>query len=412
MKRTPLKTKKIYTLLIVGFIALFLINIPNVNAQTRDWKMGKLSQGEGKWGKFWKPSEMFRWWDPEHFYECDNGIEGTFEGKNCVTCHKVVTPGIVNDWNASAHSKKGVTCDKCHGNDHQKLRMPTTETCNPCHEKEVNQFRSELTSGHPSHARAFHPDIVEFGWQISKPQEEVNGCAQCHVIENRCDSCHTRHRFNPEEAKRSEACQVCHMGPDHSEWECYQSSLHGIIANMEGDSWDWSKPLKDGNYRTPTCAYCHMYDGNHNAIKNTVFGDMGITEVDRGLDKYKEQRDGWISICDDCHSPRFAAAYLRDADEAVRISHKKVREAKSVIDGLYKDKLLDAMPKDLAPFLDQGHSWAPGSRMHNVTAIEREFFDLTVFHTPTVFKAVFHVSPDMATVKNGAFKTGRISCQD
>ena len=398
------KNSKLISMLIIGMVMTFCFTMPTVNAQDRDWKMGKLSQGEGKWGKYWKPSEMFRWWDPDHFYECDNGIEGTFEGKKCVGCHAVVSPGIVNDWKLSAHSTANVTCDQCHGEDHQNLHMPTTDVCKTCHEAQVAQFKSELESGNPSHARAFHPDIVEFGWQISKPQEEVNGCAQCHVIENRCDSCHTRHRFNPQEAKKPKACKVCHMGPDHRGWETYESSLHGVIADMEGDSWDWDKPLKDGNYRTPTCAYCHMYDGDHNATRKTVFGDMGITEVDRGLAKYKKQRDDWIRVCSDCHSPRFAAAYLRDADEAVRISHKKVREAKKVIDDLYADGLLDAMPKDLAPFLDQGHAWALGSRMHNVTAIEREFFDLVVFHTTTTFKAAFHMSPDVSTVKSGAFK--------
>ncbi|MGR3179358.1 MAG: multiheme c-type cytochrome [Candidatus Anammoxibacter sp.] len=395
--------KRFFLLSFFVLVAVSWLCVTAVNAREMDWKLGKLAQGEGKYGKYWLPSEMFRWWDPNHFFECDNGIEGTFEGEQCIKCHTVVTPGIVNDWKKSAHSEKSVTCNKCHGNDHQKLRMPTTETCKPCHEKEVAQHVSQLEAGHPSHARAFHPDIVEVAWQISKPQTEVNGCAQCHAIENRCDSCHTRHRFNPGEARHAEACGICHIGPGARGFECYESSMHGVIAKIEKDSWDWNKPLRDANYRTPTCAYCHMYDGNHNVIKNTVFGHAGITEVDRGSKKYKEKRDAWIRICSDCHSSRFAAAYLRDADDAVRISHKKVREAKKVIEDLYNEELLEPMPKDLAPFLDQGHKWALGSRMHNVPVIEREFFDLVVFYTTTVFKGVFHMSPEYSTVKNGAF---------
>lgn len=396
--------KKVCLTVLVVLAAFSWSSISVVNAQVKDWKLGKLAEGEGKWGKYWKPSEMYRWWDPEHFFEVDNGIDGKYEGEECVSCHKAVTPGIVNDWKLSAHSKNMVTCNKCHGSDHQKLVMPTTEVCSECHEKEFQQFKSELVAGHPSHARAFHPDIVEFGWQISKPQTEVNGCAQCHVVENRCDSCHTRHRYSPAEARHSESCGICHMGPDHREKECYESSMHGVIAEIEQNSWDWEKPLRDANYRTPTCAYCHMYDGNHNSIKNTVFGDMGITEVDRGSENYKEQRDGWLRICSDCHSTHFAAAYLRDADDAVRISHKKVREAKAVIDDLHSEGLLEPMPKDLAPYLDQGHKWALGSRMHNVPAIEREFFDLVVFYTTTVFKGAYHMSPDYATVLAGAFE--------
>ncbi len=94
-----------------------------------DGGLGKLANGEGKWAKFWTPIEMFRWWDPGHYFEPDNKVEGQFQGTDCITCHKVTTPGIVLAWKESKHSSSVVTCDKCHGNDHQKLFMPTPETC-------------------------------------------------------------------------------------------------------------------------------------------------------------------------------------------------------------------------------------------------------------------------------------------
>ncbi|MFQ5965541.1 MAG: multiheme c-type cytochrome [Candidatus Scalinduaceae bacterium] len=394
--------KKIFLFIAVfSLVSYGFVTVANVHAAE---KLGKLTRGEGKWGKFWRPIEMYRWWDPLHYFEPDNKIEGTFVGIRCVNCHNQITPGIVIDWKASAHSDAGVTCDKCHGNDHQKLRLPTPDICEKCHPEQVEEFNSEKKAGHPAHARAFHPDVVEAGWQISKPQPEVAGCAQCHSIENKCDSCHFRHVFRASEARRPEACGFCHNGPDHRDMECYQTSVHGVITKIDGDNWDWNKPLRVGNYRAPTCAYCHMYEGTHNAIENAIYSHMGVQEVDRGAEEHAGKRKGWLNICNDCHSSRFAAAYLRGADETVKVSHMKVREAKAVVEDLQKDGFLEAMPKDLAPYLDEGHKWNLGGRMYNITEIERTWFDMLVYQGTTIFKAAFHMSANLQTYELGAFK--------
>ncbi len=395
--------KKIFLFIaVLTLVSYGFVTVANVHAEG---ELGKLANGEGKWGKFWKPIEMYRWWDPAHYFEPDNKVEGTFEGTECLTCHKVVTPGIVVDWKASKHSGAVVTCDKCHGNDHQKLQMPTPDTCGTkgCHAKQVKQFKSELETGNPSHARAFHPDVIEAGWQISKPQPEVAGCAQCHSIENKCDACHFRHRFKASEARRPETCGYCHNGPDHRDKECYESSVHGVITRIDGDNWDWDKTLKAGNYRAPTCAYCHMYKGTHNAVENAVYSHMGVQEVDRGAEEHADKRKAWVNICNDCHSSRFAAAYLRGADDTVKVSHMKVREAKAVVEDLQKDGFLEAMPKDLAPYLDEGHKWNLGGRMYNITEVERTWFDMLVYQGTTIFKAAFHMSANMQTYELGAF---------
>ena len=170
-----------------------------------------------------------------------------------------------------------------------------------------------------------------------------------------------------------------------------------MITKIDGDNWDWDKTLKAGNYRSPTCAYCHMYNGTHNAVKNTVYAHMGVEEKDRGAEEYAGKRKAWVNICNDCHSSRFAAAYLRGADETVKVSFAKVREAKAVVEDLHKDGFLEAMPKDLAPFLDVGHKWNLGGRMYNITEIERIWFDMLVYQGTTIFKSAFHMSSDMQT---------------
>ena len=75
----------------------------------------------------------------------------------------------------------------------------------------------------------------------------MKGCGGCHKIglkdegeisklkaEGRgfglasCDACHTRHTFSVQEARQPQACQTCHMGFDHPQWEMYSSSKHGV----------------------------------------------------------------------------------------------------------------------------------------------------------------------------------------
>jgi hypothetical protein len=43
-----------------------------------------------------------------------------------------------------------------------------------------------------------------------------------------CDACHTRHTFSVQEARQPQACQTCHMGFDHPQWEMYSGSKHGV----------------------------------------------------------------------------------------------------------------------------------------------------------------------------------------
>ncbi len=386
----------------------------------------KTVPGEGKYGKLFYFLPVIRWYDPEHYYSSAESItKGTFKSDECILCHTVQTPGIVAQWKRSKHAKpeewkeehKGhehteepVTCDKCHGTDHENLTMPSYNTCGKCHEEQVKGHRAGEVG---SHTHAFHINTIEAAsWQIGKPGEEVTGCAACHgTAENRCDGCHTRHEFSEAEARRPNNCGVCHTGLDHYEYEMYTQSYHGKIYEAEGATWDWTKPLKPQNYKTPTCAYCHMQGGEHNVMKSsTTYSHMGTALVDRGATRHKEKREGWINVCKGCHSPRFAKDQLEAMDEAVKVSFTKWREAMAIVTDLYQDGLLDPMPKDLAPDW-AGHytfSLFPGGegRMFNVSEVERISFEMLVYITNAVYKASAHFAWYNATYGLGAF------CQD
>ena len=169
-----------------------------------------------------------------------------------------------------------------------------------------------------------------------------------------------------------------------------------MIYEGEGQTWDWSKPLNAKNYTVPTCAYCHMPEGNHNVRSmSTVYTYMGTSLVDRGAYRYKEARDAWIALCKDCHSPRFARDHLEAMDEAVKLSFVKYREAMAIVIALYKANLIDPMPSDLAPD-SRGHnifSLLPGKgemRKYNVSNIERLTYEMLVDITGAIYKAKAH----------------------
>jgi len=169
--------------------------------------------------------------------------------RSAFDCHKKVTPNVVHDWELSKHSKNGVDCSVCHGSDHMtnldtaKAKIPTPATCGMCHEKRVQEYKSG------KHAVAWaamnamptihwQPMAMIEGQKVAVPaiksaprakQRSKNSKKNGQVFGNAaCDSCHTRHTFSVVEAKQPQACQTCHMGFDHPQWEMYSGSKHGV----------------------------------------------------------------------------------------------------------------------------------------------------------------------------------------
>ncbi|MBX7104907.1 MAG: hypothetical protein K1X57_12550 [Gemmataceae bacterium] len=79
--------------------------------------------------------------------------------KQCIECHKPITPGIIDHWTGSTHAKKGIGCVECHqaekgdidGFDHHGYHIATIVTprdCSRCHKKEYDEFE------HSHHAKA------------------------------------------------------------------------------------------------------------------------------------------------------------------------------------------------------------------------------------------------------------------
>ncbi len=365
------------------------------------------------------------------------------DGQNCVECHKQVTPGIVGDWKLSKHAENAVTCDVCHGDAHKtatdfdKVKIPTPETCAACHSKQVDQFKA----GKHAFAWAAMKAMPTAHAQPVALMEGMKGCGGCHKIGIKteeeikqlkkdgagfgvasCDACHTRHLFSVKEAQQPQACQTCHMGFDHPQWEMYSASKHGVRALLKQNG-----ILPEGA-AAPTCQTCHMQEGNHEvrtawgflavrlplpedkqwaADQATILQALGVLDPDgkptprlevvkaaqvARLDQesWQKERDKMLKTCGDCHSENFAKAELAKGDNMIRESDRLLAEAIRIIASLYKDGLLKK-PDGYA------HAFPDLLAFHDApTKIEQKLFVMHLEHRMRAFQGTFHANPDYA----------------
>jgi hydroxylamine dehydrogenase len=366
-------------------------------------------QGVGLYGSTWKPDPMHEYWDPETLHRPEREqMEGRFQTAECLACHEGVTPGIVKDWRASRHAApsngKPVGCDGCHGHDHQALVFPGPATCGNCHKTQHGAFLDERRYGFPSHALAMER-AVDAPHFADKPKPEVLACLQCHSVATKCDACHTRHRFDAAEARRPEACITCHSGPPHPDDEAFFHSAHGRIYRNEGADWDWSQPLRKGNYKIPTCAYCHLRDGNHQVADKAIH-KFGIREVNPATAENRIKRKRWQAVCADCHPSEKARIWLSDLDRERQTAWPKLYQAERMLKSLRSDGLLypsarerPAYPMDwlgtLWPRARIGFYEGQASALYNVSPIERNYFEMWYFDNLRAYKGAAHGAPDM-----------------
>lgn len=361
----------------------------------------------------------------------------------CVNCHKVTTPGIVEDYMLSKHRDVMVGCATCHGNEHNspanvdKARIPTLETCGQCHPKRVEEFKK----GKHALAWAAMKAMPTFHYQPMALTEGMKGCGGCHKIGVKteeeirqlkkdsegyglasCDACHTRHTFSVTEARQPQACQTCHMGFDHPQWEMYSASKHGVRYLLKQN-----KTLP-ASASAPTCQTCHMPEGRHDvgtawgflavrlpmpedeqwaADRATILQGLGVLDPDGNptprldvvkaanvarltQEDWQRKRDEMLTVCSKCHSRSFAQAQLRKGDDMIREADKLMAQGIRIVAGLYKDGVIKkpesyahAFP-DLLTFHDAG------------TEVEQVLFRMFLEHRMRAFQGTFHSNPDYA----------------
>ncbi len=349
----------------------------------------------------------------------------------CIDCHKKVTPGIVQQYLEGKMSKKGVDCSSCHGSAHKKMddaklaKLPTPETCAGCHKKQADQF----TSGKHNLAWIAAVSMPMMGHQPKAiTGEGYKGCSSCHKIGGKseaekalyryghaqCDSCHTRHSFKKSEAQDPRACQTCHMGFDHPQWEMWSTSKHGTIWQIEGPK----------GKRAPTCQTCHMENGNHKVMTAWGFLALRLPEDDKDWmndrvtilqalgvldekgtptarldivkagkvarltkEEFQAERDKMIAVCSKCHGASYAKEQLDAGDMVIKDVDKIMAEAIRVVQALYKEDILKKPATwTIAPDLLQFYEAK--------SAIEQDLYVMFLEYRMRAFEGAFHMNPD------------------
>ncbi|MBF0613797.1 MAG: hypothetical protein G8237_07035 [Magnetococcales bacterium] len=158
-------------------------------------------------------------------------------------------------------------------------------------------------TGHPAHAeetcqechQQTQPELIH-AWQQSRHAQANVGCTACHGSIHD----HTMAAY----ARTNQTCLACHAEAGKS----YLLSKHGVIATLEADRMNLTLPLKEGNIRAPTCAYCHLHQNNH----------AGNTHQERA------------TPCRDCHSSRFVDTWFTTGSNNLEIAAKKQRESEKI----------------------------------------------------------------------------------
>jgi hypothetical protein len=333
-----------------------------------------------------------------------------FAADECVDCHRQKTAGAVRIWQASAHAGAGVGCAVCHGSDHQRIEKGEAyvdaKVCGRCHAKALQEHAASrhgmgLHTGwgctrsqpnrDPKQCRFCHEEgstrpvsTVQCARFLKQTNEMAEiGCNNCHKVENACGSCHSNHATDLKIVRDPAVCAKCHMGPDHAQWEMWQTSQHGTLFASAGEALG------------PTCQTCHQPGGSHNVSR-------GLTSTP-GMAPYPAaelagRRDAMLQVCVTCHAEKFARSELARGDAVRTQSLALVKEAEKILWDLADRGLLDPDPKNRPPHPFAGHNLVTDSQQlyEDTSHIERLFFKMKKYDLAKTVKGAYHQNPAYA----------------
>jgi hydroxylamine dehydrogenase len=311
----------------------------------------------------------------------------------CYVCHQLQSPGITEQFATSIMTQNAVTCRSCHEvaadypgaqlhNDFYRLAAPTPAMCQGCHHADqVNQFMQSRhalpayvavmgSRGFNAQQLAAYQSIPEGNFDFSKTEHPLAvlegdnvitfACMSCHSIGQtnadgsvgRCQSCHIRHTFSIEQARKPETCNACHIGPDHPQWEIYQESAHGIRYATDGQNWNWSAApgkLTTSDMPAPTCATCHISAfgktaGTHDVGERLTSYLFSAITTARPSSAQNQQR--MQSVCLQCHSADFVIRLYDGAGKVNIAVNDWVKQSDTVMNNLKTKGLLTTAPFD------------------------------------------------------------------
>lgn len=369
----------------------------------------------------------------------------------CVKCHRTITPGHVTDWESSGHAEMGVDCSVCHGSAHQSGKnsnlavMPDESVCGECHYDQFEQFKK----GKHSHGWSSLNAMPVTHLEPDELMEGGRGCGGCHNMgiksdaekqalseqryryqKNSCDECHTRHTFAKSEAQDPRACQQCHMGYDHPQWEMWSSAKHGTRWSIK----DQGRLPETAT--APKCQDCHLPGGTHTnrtawgffgvrlpipdhpqwaADRTTILKALGVLNPETGeptdrlatikdLDMarltqadWQNERDKMIKVCAGCHSKSYAETQLKMGDDMMRQADRLMAQAIEIVAALYADKIQEKPAEYAFAYPDFLYFMRTGGRsLEKMSHIDQVLFEMYMKHRMRTYQGFYHVNPDYA----------------
>ncbi len=299
------------------------------------------------------------------------------------------------------------------------------ETCLGCHgtKLEVVGTKEVISKG----LRVEVPDIK--GW----PSQGV-GRINPDGSKGSCSSCHPRHKFSLEDARKPYTCAQCHLDPDVPAWNVYKESKHGNIYSARWKHWNFEKvpwvPGKD--FKAPTCATCHnsllvdengkviverthdfgsrlwvrifglIYthphpkEGATHKIKNqdglplpTTFDKKVASEFLIDEDEQSKRKQEMMSICKECHSTQWVQKHFEKMDKTIEETDEMVLTATLLLVEAWNRGLADKAN----PFDEE---------------IEKKWVEQWLFYANSIrYASAMTGAPDYATFKNGWWELNR-----
>ncbi len=305
-------------------------------------------------------------------------------------------------------STEAVSCLSCHG-----TRVSVTETVT--RETDFGDMEIPLLAGWPNQ-----------GVGRVNPDGSLGACT----------SCHTRHAFSIETARKPHTCSQCHKGPDVPGYKVYEVSKHGNLYASMKEGWDMDAvPWVPGrDFSAPTCAACHASlcateDGRTIARRThrmndrlawRLFGvyahphprspDTTLIRNRAGLPlpadldgtpasgflldraERKERRGNMKAVCLSCHGSAWVETHFARLDRTIETSNQMTLASTGI--------LLQAWDRGLARGLDQGDSifneW-----------IEKLWVEQWLFHANSTRYASAMMGADYGVFESGRWHMAR-----
>lgn len=445
------------------------------------------------------------------------------ETSACLECHRLYTPGIVEDWQRSRHAKTTpvsalrkpersrrisakkipsslggvvVGCFECHGLngtkhqdhfEHEGFKVNVIvspkdcATCHPVEEREYSGSKKAHALGNLSKNPVYHTlvetilskKVAEKGKILQKETSEFTRqetCFGCHGTEIKvsgmqsietevgtlqipkltnwpnqgvgrinpdgslgaCTSCHPRHQFSIEVARKPYTCSQCHLEPDVPAWNVYKESKHGNIFSSNESKWNFDTvPWKLGkDFQAPTCSACHnslvttaegkvIAERTHDfgsrlwvrlfgliySHPQPVHGDTSILKnrdglplpttftgepTQEGLIDKKEQakrKEGFSLICLQCHGTSWTRQHFAKLDNTLQEVDQMTQASTLLLLEAWTQGLAEGVPQGKNPFDDP---------------IEQMWIRQWLFYANSVkYASAMSGAPDYATFKNG-----------